>query len=168
MCQISVLEGVSQGQAAVSDEILDPRAKLLTLQGFLQQLLCGLPGEMLLAFWSCPMESSLSLPLGLHRFHPWLFWETWHLIPCGSPSPLSEKLPGRTSPYCLRLPGISKPPLIMVEKFLKVRVGNWNVSITAPPPPVNKEIFPETLALWAAILRGYSLWVILSSTSISL
>lgn len=39
VCQVSLLESACQGLAAVSGEAPDPRAKLLTLQGYLQQLL---------------------------------------------------------------------------------------------------------------------------------
>lgn len=63
MYQVSLLESVCQGPAAISSEVSDPRVKLLTLQGHWQQWWQGLPGGMLLASWSRPLEPVL-LTLG--------------------------------------------------------------------------------------------------------
>lgn len=128
MCQVSLLESVCQGPAAVSGEVPDPRAKLLTLQGHWQQWRQGLPRGMLLASWSRPMEPVL-LTLGAPpRASLTILGNLVSDSFCFSISSLSEKSPGRIGPYSPSLPRIFEPALFMVGKFLKVRVDCWKIS----------------------------------------
>lgn len=63
-CQVSVLESVCQGPAAVSDEVPDPGAKPLALPGYSQRLLT----------WAAPRDAACLLVLsveGLLSPHSW-------------------------------------------------------------------------------------------------
>lgn len=119
VCQISLLESTCQGLGGISGQAPDPRAKLLTLQGYLRHLLAWAAQRDAACFLVLFHGEPTVLTPGALPWSPWLLWEMWLLILPASSSlhSLRNYQPWENRPVCPILPCTCKPPLIL-GKFL--------------------------------------------------